>query len=291
VSGAPSTAGNVAASRWAQGRGDFAIDAEHTLAGELHASPRHFRRALVARIARLGVLRSTILLTLASAIGSLALTSLWLLASGASAVGDALYITLFVAVPMTAVGAGICLSLLVALEDARQRVQALAMTDALTGLANRRHFLAVAQRELALAQRHDLPLALLVLDIEHFKRVNDDHGHVVGDEVIVEIGRRFSATLRSTDLLARWGGEEFIALLPNTPEALAQQLAERLRSAAAAAIHLPPGQTVEVTVSVGVVGRSPGSGPLPTLDGLAQAADRAMYDAKNQGRDRVSVAV
>jgi diguanylate cyclase (GGDEF)-like protein len=291
VSGTPSTASNVAASPWAQGRGDHAMDSEHTLAGDPQATPRRLWRVLVARIARLGVLRSTILLTLASATGSVALTCLWLLASGASAVGDALYITLFVAVPMTAVGAGICLSLLVALEETRQRVQALAMTDALTGLANRRHFVNAAQRELALAQRHDLPLALLVLDIDHFKRVNDNHGHVAGDEVIVEIGRRFSATLRSTDLLARWGGEEFIALLPNTPEALAQQLAERLRTAAAAAIHLPLGQTVQVTVSVGVVGRSPGSGPLPTLDGLAQAADRAMYDAKNLGRDRVSVAV
>jgi diguanylate cyclase (GGDEF)-like protein len=257
------------------------------LGGELPAAPRRFRRAAAARIARLGVLRSTLLLTLFSALGSVALTCLWLLATGAESVGDSIYITLFVAVPMTVIGGGISTVLVVMLEDTRRRMHELAMTDPLTGLHNRRHFAEGAQRELDLAQRHDLPLALVVLDIDHFKRVNDTHGHVVGDQVIAEIGRRCAGVLRGTDLLARWGGEEFIALLPNTPETLAQVLGERLRAAAAPPIRLPSGDDVLATVSVGVAGRSAGSGPVPTLDALSQAADRAMYDAKRMGRDRV----
>jgi diguanylate cyclase (GGDEF)-like protein len=254
-------------------------------------APRRLRRAIAARIARWGALRATALLTLVSAIGSVALTCFWLWVKGADEVGDALYITLFVAVPMTAVGGGICIMLVVSLEDMRRRLHELAMTDPLTGLRNRRHFIQWAQRELDLAHRHDLPLAMLLLDIDHFKLINDAHGHAVGDLVLVEIGRRCTATLRGTDLLARWGGEEFIALLPNTPEPLAQMLAERLRTAVAAAIPLPHGGTVQATVSVGVAGRGSGARPLMTLDALTQAADRALYDAKRQGRDRVRVSV
>ena len=268
------------------------LDSLYLPADDTHAAPRLLRRVVAARIARWGVLRSTALLTLASAVGSVALTCFWLWAKGADAVGDALYITLFVAVPMTAMGGGICIMLVVSLEQMRRRLQDLAMTDPLTGLRNRRHFIQWGQRELDLAQRHDLPVAMLVLDIDHFKRINDTHGHGVGDLVLVEISQRFGATLRSTDLLARWGGEEFIALLPNTPEPLAQTLAERLRSAVAVAVQLPHGVTVQVTVSVGVTGRhaGPNLGTITTLDALTQAADRALYEAKRLGRDRVSVA-
>ena len=268
------------------------MDSLYPPADETRAAPRLLRRVVAARIARWGVLRSTVLLTLISAVGSVALTCFWLWAKGSDTVGDALYITLFVAVPMTAIGGGICIMLVVSLEQMRRRLQDLAMTDPLTGLRNRRHFIQWAQRELDLAHRHDLPVAMLVLDIDHFKRINDVHGHGVGDQVLVEISQRFSATLRGTDLLARWGGEEFIALLPNTPEPLARLLGERLRSAAAVAVRLPNGAAVQVTVSVGVTGR--GAGPSPsavtTLDALTQAADRALYEAKRLGRDRVSVA-
>jgi diguanylate cyclase (GGDEF)-like protein len=268
------------------------LDSLYPPADDTHPAPRLLRRVVAARIARWGVLRATALLTLASAIGSVALTCFWLWAKGADAIGDALYITLFVAVPMTAVGGGICIVLVVSLEQMRKRLHDLAMTDPLTGLRNRRHFIQWAQRELDLAHRHDLPVAMLVLDIDHFKRINDTHGHMVGDLVLVEIGKRFGATLRGTDLLARWGGEEFIALLPNTPEPLARLLGERLRSAVAVAVQLPHGAAVQVTVSVGVTGRhgAPGRSAVTTLDALTQAADRALYEAKRLGRDRVSVA-
>ncbi len=265
------------------------LDSLFPVADDSPAAPRRFRRAVAAHIARWGVLRSTALLTLVSAIGSVAMTCFWLWAKGAHDVGDALYITLFVAMPMTAFGGGVCIMLVVSLEEMRRRLHELALTDPLTGLRNRRHFIQWAQRELDLADRHDLPVAMLLLDIDHFKLINDAHGHAVGDHVLVEIGKRCTATLRGTDLLARWGGEEFIALLPNTPEPLAQALAERLRGAVAAAIALPQGGTVQATVSVGVAGRGAGARPLVTLDALTQAADRALYDAKRQGRDRVRV--
>ena len=86
-----------------------------------------------------------------------------------------------------------------------------------------------AQRELELAQRHGQPLALMVLDVDHFKSINDSVGHLGGDEVLVQVANRCRQALRTTDLLARWGGEEFIMLLPNTPLAQARQLAERVR--------------------------------------------------------------
>ena len=242
-------------------------------------------RTVAARIAQLGVLRATLLLTAVSALGSVALTYLWLRLKGEHEMGDALYIALFVAIPMSAVASAVASMLVITLEHTRQRMHELAMTDPLTGLRNRRHFIHWAQRELDLAQRHDLPLALLVVDVDHFKRINDTHGHAVGDQVLVEIGKRCGAALRGTDLLARWGGEEFIALLPNTPAPLALQLGDRLRAAAAASTH--PLMSAAVTVSVGVAGRAAGCAAGTTLDALISAADRALYEAKHAGRDRV----
>ena len=261
------------------------MDTQFSCDGDaLAASPRR-QRSAAARIARLGVLRATALLTVVSAFASVAMTYLWLRLKGDPVIGDALYIALFVAVPMSAVAGGVASMLVVTLEHTRRRLHELAMTDPLTGLRNRRHFIEGAQRALALAQRHDQPLALLVVDVDHFKRINDAHGHAVGDEVLVEIGKRCGAALRGTDLLARWGGEEFIALLPDTPAPLAQQLGHRLREAAAAATH--PLMSAAVTVSVGVAGRAAGCAAATTLDALISAADGALYEAKHAGRDRV----
>ena len=254
------------------------------------AAPRGRGRSLASGIAHWGQWRSTLLLTALSALCSVSLTRLWLWFKGASEMGDARYIALFVSIPMSALAGGLAIALVITLEDTRRRIHELAMTDPLTGLRNRRHFIQWAQRELELANRHDLPLALVVLDIDHFKRINDGHGHGVGDAVLVELGRRCSGVLRGTDLLARWGGEEFIALLPNTSAPLALQLSERLRVAASAPMALPPTPGLQVTVSAGVAGRAVGTTVQPSLDALLQAADRALYEAKNAGRDRVRMA-
>ncbi|WP_295951996.1 GGDEF domain-containing protein [Rhodoferax sp.] len=220
---------------------------------------------------------------------SLGLTYGYIRALGYDTMGEAFFISLLVPLPMTLITGWAIFSLIVALEQARHVAHVQSITDSLTGLANRRHFVQTAQRAVDLALRHRLPLALLILDIDHFKRVNDTHGHDAGDKVLVEVARRCAQYLRTTDLLARWGGEEFVVLLPNTPLEHARQLAERMREAVAFSAQLyAPSDAVRVTISVGAAGMAEGE-PM-TLDALVQAADHALYDAKRAGRNQVSLA-
>jgi two-component system cell cycle response regulator len=169
----------------------------------------------------------------------------------------------------------------------------LAVTDGLTGLYNRRFFEEVLRLESERALRGDLPLALLVADLDHFKRVNDAHGHQSGDAVLVEAAARMKSSLRSSDVLARYGGEEFVAILPDAEREIALEIAERCRSALAdEPVHLQGGYRVTVTGSFGVAVLAPDRDPAVARDatGLLGRADRALYAAKNAGRDRVSIA-
>lgn len=241
-----------------------------------------------AWVGRFGAFRATLAATLVACAASVGLTWLWLILSGHSAMGNALWISMLVPVPLSLAFGGVSFYLLVALERARSRVQELAMADPLTGLGNRRRFVAAAKRELDLAARHRQPLAVMLLDVDHFKLINDTHGHQVGDLVLVEVGRRCQQTVRTSDLLARWGGEEFIVLLPNTPVEQAQQLAERMRHAVSATAQVQVRErAVRVTVSVGVAGTSVGQPA--RLDDLIRLADLELYKAKHAGRDRVSM--
>jgi two-component system cell cycle response regulator len=164
-----------------------------------------------------------------------------------------------------------------------------ALTDSLTGLNNRRyleaHFDAV-NRMLAGAEK---PIALLVLDVDHFKAINDRHGHDVGDQVLKGIAQRIQATLRSFDTAIRFGGEEFVLLMPNTVEAQAAAVAERLIQAVREESIRVDGrpEPIPVTVSIGVVARR--AGQLSLLE-LVKLADAALYEAKRSGRDKVVVA-
>ncbi len=250
------------------------------------SSDAHPWRRVSRGIARLGATACTLLFSTCISLGSLGLTALMLKLRGTSEMGDALWISLLVPLPMTLIFGGITFMLVIALERSRSKLDRLAMTDPLTGIANRRRFMQTAQREVDLAHRHHLPLALLSLDIDRFKTINDLHGHAVGDQVLIEVSRRCRRVLRTTDLLARWGGEEFVILLPNTPSDHAHQLAERLRHTVAASHHLlAKQQPVWATVSIGAAGIAPGEAA--TLDALLQTADEAMYHAKNSGRDQV----
>ena len=161
-------------------------------------------------------------------------------------------------------------------------VQRLAAVDGLTGLANRRTFEAALQREVARSQRTGDELSLLLVDVDHFKKVNDQHGHPMGDAVLRYVGRVLSALGREVDLPARYGGEEFAVLLPACPADEAIRVAERLRAGIAAA-----SAPVPVTASVGIAAfpRNAATG-----EALVQAADAALYDAKQGGRDRVVAA-
>jgi GGDEF domain-containing protein len=176
-------------------------------------------------VSRLGAVRATLLLSLVGSLGSFGLPWIFLWISGSHRMGNAIWISLLVPIPLTIAFGGICMFLVISLDKVWKRAHELAMVDALTGLSNRRDFMPAAQRQLDLALRHHQPLALMVLDVDHFKSINDTLGHLGGDEVLVKVAHRFRNALRTTDLLARWGGEEFITLLPNTPLAQARQLA------------------------------------------------------------------
>lgn len=171
------------------------------------------------------------------------------------------------------------------LRAANDRLGQLAMTDPLTGCANRRHFLARAEELIATAQRDGLPLSLAILDLDEFKRVNDRHGHPGGDAVLARTGRTILDQAASTDLAGRIGGEEFALLMPDTGIGEARRRAERLREAISAATVEIDGERIAVTTSMGVakLGRSDDFGR------LYARADAALYTAKDSGRNRVEM--
>ena len=148
--------------------------------------------------------------------------------------------------------------------------------------------------ELARARRDQAGIICLMLDVDHFKRVNDTWGHVAGDAVLRELAQRIESQVRASDVAARYGGEEFVVLLPNTEASSAKLLAERIRETISGApMDLPGGQTVTITVSIGIAGvqPSPADDDLKTVgDSLLARADVALYAAKSAGRDRVIVA-
>lgn len=159
----------------------------------------------------------------------------------------------------------------------------LAQQDSLTGLANRRFFTEEAQLALLQSEATPAPLALAMLDLDHFKRVNDEYGHPTGDEVLNEVVRRSLLCLRRSDLMGRWGGEEFIILLPQSDLEQASMIAERLRASIANTPILANQIPLNITISCGVSQYQSGE----DLDSLIHRADRALYKAKWAGRNRV----
>lgn len=172
--------------------------------------------------------------------------------------------------------------------ESKARAEADARTDFLTGLVARRRFVELADREIASAKRYGRRLSLLMIDIDHFKRVNDSRGHSVGDVVLQGVARVLSSALREVDVVGRVGGEEIAVLLPEADRAGAAFTAERLRRAVADASFAPAeGPPLRVTVSIGVAELA---GRPANLDMLLSEADAALYEAKSRGRNRVSVA-
>ncbi|RTL39521.1 MAG: diguanylate cyclase [Burkholderiales bacterium] len=172
-------------------------------------------------------------------------------------------------------------------EQARERAEELARTDPLTGLLNRRAFRELASSAHAAAERRDRPLSLLLLDLDHFKAINDTHGHAAGDAALRAVGALLRSTARVSDLCARWGGEEFLLLLPETDHAEARAFAERLRQAVWDIVLTHDGRPIGMTASLGVAQRQ----PQQSLDALIAAADAALYAAKEAGRNRVECEV
>jgi diguanylate cyclase (GGDEF)-like protein len=165
-----------------------------------------------------------------------------------------------------------------------QQLKAAARTDAKTGLLNAVTWQREADAEIARALRQDEPVALLLADVDHFKKVNDTHGHLVGDDVLRELASELRQQVRETDIVGRFGGEEFVILLSKTAPEEALRIAERLRRGVGVVQVLAGDATVSVTISIGVAvlsvhGRD--------LFELLAAADLALYRAKKTGRDRV----
>ena len=174
--------------------------------------------------------------------------------------------------------------LLMCTEFSQQELAKAARLDYLTGICNRRAIEDLAGRSIAAARRHGMPLAMMIIDVDHFKRINDEFGHEGGDNALIETVRRIRESLRSEDLVGRLGGEEFVAVMPSTDGQSALAAAERMRSAFAEEPMRIGGGDITITVSVGVA----------VLDAqdqqyshLLRRADRAMYAAKSAGRNRV----
>ena len=174
----------------------------------------------------------------------------------------------------------------VALDQARLKMslETMATIDPLTNLLNRRAFQEVINREYASAKRSDKPFSMLLFDLDRFKMLNDNYGHDVGDKILLGVSYIAQSTLRTSDWLSRWGGEEFLALLPDTDESGALKIAERLRQEIKSFSITLNNQKINTTASIGIA-CYPRDGETP--DFLVKAADAALYEAKKTGRNRV----
>ena len=181
----------------------------------------------------------------------------------------------------------LCNQAAIAIENARvyERLEQLAATDSLTALFNRRYFEQALPREVSRAERRGGSIALMMLDIDHFKQLNDTYGHTVGDVVLKKVAGLLSKAVRKGDVLARYGGEEFVILLSEASYRVSREIAERIRKSIAAATIHPAGPRRRVTISVGWA-----LYPDDTreTDKLIELADRALYFAKDTGRNCVA---
>jgi len=171
-------------------------------------------------------------------------------------------------------------------DAAAQRLAALASTDMLTGMLNRRRMSDHLQKELAQAREGKHPLSVMLLDIDRFKFINDEYGHARGDQVIVAVGEILRANVRQQDLVARWGGEEFLVLQPRAEAEAARETAERIRRAVASYVVCDEADATPVTITIGVASWRNGE----RLEETMQRADAALYAGKRAGRDRVVIA-
>ena len=183
-------------------------------------------------------------------------------------------------------------AMVVQLQESQAALRLLAISDPLTGLNNRRHFFELAEAEITKALRYSRPLALMMFDIDFFKHVNDNHGHVAGDAVLKMVAATTRKTLRVADIPARYGGEEFVVLLPETSVTAALAVAERLRKRIAAASVRTDQGSIAITASFGLsahLGDTASKSTERILSEFIDRADQALYASKNGGRNRVTV--
>ena len=170
------------------------------------------------------------------------------------------------------------------LKEYAAEMERLATTDSLTGILSRRHFLELGEREWERARRYKRQTSLLLMDIDHFKTVNDTYGHAAGDTTLQALAEVCLSTLRTNDLFGRLGGEEFAVLLPETPRQTAGEAAERLRQAIGTLVIPSEDHEIRITVSIGAAPLLPED---ESIDQALRRADAALYEAKEAGRNRV----
>lgn len=169
---------------------------------------------------------------------------------------------------------------------AHELLESMSQEDYLTGVFNRRHLEDTAAKEFSLAKRHKFPVSIMILDVDHFKKINDSRGHLIGDQVLIELTQCIYEIIRKTDLLGRYGGEEFVLFMPHTALKDAVMLAERIRQAIADHKFVSDQEGLHATISLGVAGLT---AQTHKLEDLILNADLALYRAKEQGRNRVAV--
>ncbi len=166
-------------------------------------------------------------------------------------------------------------------------LEKMAISDPLTLVYNRRHFFTLAEKELERARQQETALAVILLDADHFKDINDTYGHQAGDLTLIELAKSCQEAIRKQDIFARYGGEEFILLMPDAPVGSAQATAERLRQRVAEKIIAVDGKKITITISLGVA--CAGSAIAQNITSLVALADQALYQSKQNGRNRVTV--
>jgi len=178
------------------------------------------------------------------------------------------------------------------LKDAKEKLLFEATHDPLTGAYNRRHMLAALNEGIAQARRYGFPYSVVLIDLDHFKSVNDTHGHPTGDAVLKSVVNTLQSNIRGVDILGRWGGEEFLVLLPHTPEAQAVIAAKKwLASVTSEPVTLPDDSRIPVSFSAGVAEFSPGTANTPVeteAENLLHLADGYLYQAKEAGRNCIA---
>jgi diguanylate cyclase (GGDEF)-like protein len=176
----------------------------------------------------------------------------------------------------------------IVMENSRlfERVRELSIRDGVTGLYNHRHIMELVQAEFDRVDRYPNVFSVLMIDIDLFKKVNDEHGHPAGDAVLREIATVIQGCLRTVDAVGRYGGEEFLVLLPQTPHDEAMQTAERVRGQVGAHVFHPAETALQVTISIGVA--TAPSDRAGTVEGVIREADKALYRAKSAGRNRTA---
>lgn len=173
------------------------------------------------------------------------------------------------------------------LKEANRRLTSLSNTDALTEIYNRRYLMNTMVHEVLRAKRYHTPLSFLIMDLDDFKHLNDTYGHQAGDQVLRDVCKRLRAIQRQTDIFARYGGEEFALLMTQTPLFNAEKAAEKFREAVAKEPFMIQDKAVEVTLSCGLSCFV--DGEIDTIDSIIMTADKALYRAKSEGKNRVVV--